>query len=483
MGVLEFLGITGKVAKVATSAVKNAQEITENAVDTKGNTKKLFNKTLEIKRKPFSFNIDEIRGRDDEYSAIKAAFEHNDIVVLYGQGGIGKTTCAYYYAEKEKKETYDCIFEFEFATNIDDTLVANIEFENEKPQDKVKYDKKLKQIREYLETTDKKILFIININNIKSDIISLSTLPLNPNNNIKYLFTIREKDVLSFAKIKAKEIDIDKLGEDDLITIFKDNYSKEIQLKDNEILREIIDDVLQYNTKVVVLAARVTKESHKSLKELLDILKKNKLGIEITEPFKGENGLNETFLQHIVTLFKVNNLSVEEKEFLTYMTIIPYDGVELTKLKEWLSLKNYDIPNALWKKGWVDFLGREGIEKIFMHPIISDSVFDQLIPTSQKCQKLLNRLYEKENDYHYYYQKKYLINILQFIIARIGKEETKEIADIYHLLAKIESNVNFNYETCVKNLHTAKNIYEKVLGEENENTATAYNDIAVVYRK
>jgi tetratricopeptide (TPR) repeat protein len=180
-------------------------------------------------------------------------------------------------------------------------------------------------------------------------------------------------------------------------------------------------------------------------------------------------------------LFSVAGLSIVEQEILRYMSLIDYGGVAIDKFKDWVGLEDYNFLNSLIDGGWIISSNKGDDEIIFMHPVISDAVFEQTKPNSENCKKLLEGIYEKEKDYRYLYQKRYLINILRFIINRIGKEETKEIADIYHILARITSTIDVNYNNCIENLKQAQKIYLKVLGEEHPDTAMSYNDIGFVY--
>ncbi|MDR0920538.1 MAG: hypothetical protein LBM93_15030 [Oscillospiraceae bacterium] len=65
----------------------------------------------------------EVIGRDDIIETIHREFEQHRILVLSGQGCIGKTICSKYYANEHKND-YKLIRYMQFSSDIKTTLVT-----------------------------------------------------------------------------------------------------------------------------------------------------------------------------------------------------------------------------------------------------------------------------------------------------------------------------------------------------------------------
>ncbi|MDR0919685.1 MAG: tetratricopeptide repeat protein [Oscillospiraceae bacterium] len=409
----------------------------------------------------------EVVGRDEVVDEIHKNFEKHNRLVLHGQGGIGKTVCSLYYA-REHQNDYDLIRHMSFNSDVKTTIVGGCPL-NDVGFEKLTPDEKFAAVKQYLEGLDTETLLMIDIN--EGEPTDFENLPQN--RNIKILFTVRNEEFSGYKKIPIGFLSYEKLKE-----IFVNN-SDEIKEDEEVYLAEIINKILLKNTMVIALAARAKVKSHKSMKELRDILVDDKLGKKVKEKIHHDNKIDK-LTEHILRLFSISGLDGELSEVLSYVSLIDYDGVKSELFMKWYGLEDYDALNELKIGGWLDF-GKDddGDETVSMHPVISDAVFAQSGLDSVKCEKFLDNIFEEFNEqtaYKYFH----LIRISEFIIGRFNEEETEEIGYICNQTGYLYKTQG-NYEESLEYYSKALKICGKVFGEDHPYTATSYNNIGFVY--
>jgi tetratricopeptide (TPR) repeat protein len=425
-------------------------------------------------------------GRENLSDKIHKQFDVHSHIVIHGQGGIGKTTLAKYYEHCHKKD-YKITLHMEFYDNIKTTLLNGRKwgavFRDVPDFDKMNPNEKFSLVSKFFDEFEEKILVIIDINDHKIDRIDCSD--LTENDNVKFIFTTRNKKLMPrYFPIKADNLRIEELK-----SVFTNNYFKDenevFKSDDEEKLEKIITKIYVYNTKLIVLGAKVCRYSHIKIEEFYEILTKDKTAKELTEKF-ADNGefddeLDEKQIsEHIFNLFSISSLGDELSEVLSYVSLIEYGGVKLNLFKKWYGFENFNPLNELATRGWVEF-GKDddGDATVLMHPVISDAVFAQSGLDSVKCKKFLNNILDGVNEQNAH-KNSHLIRILEFIINRFGDEETKEISDICTwtgCLYSEQGNYSKALEYCNKDLE----IQEKVLGKDHPNNATSYNNIGNIY--
>ncbi|MDR0918402.1 MAG: hypothetical protein LBM93_04030, partial [Oscillospiraceae bacterium] len=180
---------------------------------------KLTSKTIDLKEV-------KVIGRDDFNKEIHKKFniEERHILVLYGQGGIGKTICSKYYAYTNKNY-YKLILYMDFNENIKTTFATKCNF-TENGFSRLSYEEKYIKIKEYLESLKEKCLILIDINDEEFNDFDINDIP--ENDNIKVLFATRCEDLCNATKIVVPKLKYEYLKQ-----IFINN-SEEINDNDNE---------------------------------------------------------------------------------------------------------------------------------------------------------------------------------------------------------------------------------------------------------
>jgi tetratricopeptide (TPR) repeat protein len=300
---------------------------------------------------------------------------------------------------------------------------------------------------------------------------------------VKFIFTTRNEELMpQYFHIKTK-----KLGVGDLKIIFKNNYFKNenevLKADEEENLEKTITEIYKFNTKLIVLGATSCKHSHININKFYKILANDKFAKELEEKFKTDEDLDEKQMcQHVLKLFSISGIKRKLKKILTYMSLIDYGGVKIELFKKWLKLENFDLLNELAARGWVEFDKDDNEDiTVLMHPVISDAVFEQTKPNSEKCKKFLDNILAGVNE-QTAYKYLHLTKILEFIIGRFDNEETEEVGFICNQTGYL-CDTQGEYDKSLDYHFRALEIREKVFGEYHPDTVNSYNNIGIVYDK
>jgi tetratricopeptide (TPR) repeat protein len=476
-----------KIDTTTTKIDKTTEKISDDIQDLKKIILELPTAPPEEKHLPSSFprlNIVTV-GREKDIRAIHSMFEKKNIIALCGEGGIGKTVTAELYAESQGDE-YKTVNYLQFSESALDTL---IELGNEwglPGFNDLTREQKWETVKSTLKNVNYKVLIVIDINNDSITQIS-DYINLGSNKKIKFLFTTRVKELPP-----CNMIEIEPLSDDEVKQVFISNAGD----KQNRafIEKEIAEHAEQYNeiieiysknTMLTALAARIKNVANKSITELCEMIKHNsllsaeKIGIPIIKddvlPVKLP--LDE----HIKNLFNIANLTKEQVSFLRNMSLIDYSGVPLEKFNEWTELTNNITENSLENNGFIHYrLNSDNKKIIFMHPAVSDTVFEQTGANSVSCLDFLVQIYNNEYDPTYLHNKRYLIAIAEFICERIESEETLPTCKFLSFSGALQKRFS-NYKKALYYYVKAQELTEKVEGPYHPDTSTSYNNVGSVY--
>lgn len=329
----------------------------------------------------FSYHTACFVGRQDEIQQIAKAFERNQIVFLSGIGGIGKTELAKRFAY-EKQEDFKKIIFVTFRGSIVQTVcgsdlrINQFDREDEEAED-VFFERKMEMLKKVSTEDD----FIILDNfDVESDeyLEKLFECPC------KFLVTTRE----DFRDYNYEQIAIARMHRpDDLIHLFQAYNPIEYEEQEEESIRHIIE-LAEHHTMTVELIAKYlrTTQEHPSvlLKKMMD-----KEGITNTEEIsvkhrKDKKMRAESINGHLHTLFNLSDFSGGERELMMSLSLLGYVRIRVEKFLEYCDTQtNRKDLEKLIRRGWIEF-DRE-TNKISLHQIILDLVYNHLKPTSESC--------------------------------------------------------------------------------------------------
>lgn len=330
-------------------------------------------------------------GRDIELTEVYKALTDNRVVFLSGIGGIGKTSIALEYLNRNRKE-YGSILFMRYEKDIETTLKnARIVFRNYKNESHSGAD----IIDALSELMDENDLIVID-NFDKLDNINDLNGFVDSSLKCKFLITSRiSQATLSDMNYYSEVITEMKL--EDITRLFcehnKINYNEEETIAVKRIFNKV-----ECHTLCVELIAKYLRitdvkptEFYKNLSESLNgIISFD--DVKVTE--EKDNEIRRHSMQkHIEILFDITELSDKQKEMLYSLSLL--DSVRISKklFLEWMASesKSEDMENLI-ELGWIE---TSDSNKISLHQLISDSAFSHMEKNEFKCIDM----YEGLNNY------------------------------------------------------------------------------------
>lgn len=349
----------------------------------------------------FSYNSACFIGRKKEIEKInkKIQEEQKQSVFLYGIGGIGKTELAKRYAY-EYSHCFRKIIFVNFTNSIletvcgEDIRIHKIEKEENETNEEY-FWRKWKVLKSLVTAED-----LIILDNFDVDYDEhLETLFECP---CKFLITTRE----DYSDYGYEQIHIYPMeNEEELLTLFRVYNKEDYTIQEIEQLKNIIT-IVDGHTMTVELIAKYLKTSEETPKTLLYKLMQ-KEGITSTEEIDIKHRKNkklkaDSINNHLLTLFDLAHFSVLESEILRSISLLGYVRIEKRKFLEFCPMQEGQAYlEKLIHSGWVEY--DEETNKISLHQIILDLVYNYMQPSSENCPHIIKTmtdfLIRKPNNY------------------------------------------------------------------------------------
>lgn len=328
-------------------------------------------------------------GRDEILKDIQQHFADGECVLfLTGIGGIGKTQIAKQYAKKHKKD-YDTIIYATYNGSIKDLILSETPFAIEpemirytlsdgtKEKDDDFYKRKLEKIK---KLSNEKTLIILDNFDVDCDENLTDLFEINGN----LLITTRCDYSRYYPTIKIKPIDSMEALKD----IFMKNYDGDEVERDDPFLEELIEQVNRH-TYTVELLAQHMENSGQTAEEMIEALKKEGI-LSLNEEIRNADMKTQVAYENLLKMFKLFSLNEEEKKILMYLSLMPFEGVNVRDFKNWAGLTSQRLINSLEKRSWIV----HNTGGIALHPIIKSVVQHELPATEENCQSFINNFSE-----------------------------------------------------------------------------------------
>ena len=295
-------------------------------------------------------------GRDDDIESIheKLFSGQNCLLLVNGEGGIGKTTIASKYYHKYRDE-YSHLIWLVAEKSIEDALL-NLSIELQmKFDDNINVRQKIDEIlRELMELTPTSLLVIDNANELED--LNKSYPHLRKCSNLHLLLTTR---ITEFAH--AEIYPVKHLNEQDARELFAWHY-KEHDSAEDELLNRILEAV-GYNTLVIELLAKNLNNFNNALDKkytlhelLADLQQKGVLGLSKSQKVTTDYKLQPAKPEEIVeAMYDISRLVDEEKAMLSLFAVLPATNIPFAHLKALLPDINDELLLAIAQKGWIEF--------------------------------------------------------------------------------------------------------------------------------
>ena len=334
--------------------------------------------------------------RNDKLTEIQQHLSRDNVVFIYGIGGIGKSESAKDFAFQFKnryvtqhlvhydKSLKNTISHLEFINfddsfySYDDLFIMKIKMLS----DDTRYGNSTLLIIDNYSSTDPKDSFVLE---------QLKKL------HVHIIFTTRE-----MPEDTSLGVCIDKISDEALMEMFyKINPFRKGE-KDREKLVSTLIKIVSGHTMTIDLVARQTKSleqyGEKTLSDVIDALSisglNSKLDAEVynnKDADVSEHQQENSVYKHIRALFSFAALNPKQKYILKNACMLPLQGFSTKEFCEFIDLSHFDEESAqslysedkeitfLVNNGWLNRVGDQQ-NKLSIHPVIADVISNELEP-------------------------------------------------------------------------------------------------------
>ena len=435
------------------------------------------------------FLTDIFIGRDTEIDDVYKIFfgEDNLLLLVNGEGGIGKTTLAARYYKTYSDDYSHLAWIFAEKSLSDALLTLALPLVVCFP-DQSSVEERLNLLFDAMRELKKPCLLVIdNANNIQELGKYYKALRSCPNFHLLLTTRITEFEQALTYKIKP-------LPDEKAIVLFKKLYPEHIE-DENDLLYIILEAVSK-NTLVIEILAKTLHNFNQlktkySLSNLLsDLQKKGLFGIqskeEITISYHATGlALRKENPENIISaMYDLSELSDNERKILSIFSVLPAENIAYSQLEALLpDSELLDAPLlTLCQKGWVEFNKNSNSFKI--NPVIQEISQNKNPYQLNDCQQLIINLVDKlyvETGTGHFGNVSYAESNIYSRFAESILHVNKQI-DIN--LAILSEHVG-NYHISVGNLNKALTFFEesyrliKLLSEANPQNVEILYGLAI----
>lgn len=418
-------------------------------------------------------------GRENEVEAVHQRLinQQNILLLVNGQGGIGKTTLAskYYYQYQDYYQHLVWVFS---GTSIVDALLTlalplGVEFPPKMPNEE-RFTVLLKEMAEL----NKPCLLIMDNANEITDIEKYHGALLQCT-NFHILLTTRVN-----TKIHNTEIyEVKPLTPEAALQLFTKHY-KTHDTNENDLFFAIYESVNRNTLVVELLAKNLANfnnelEQEYSLSRLLENINDSLLKLDKSKAvgtfYHAKNGIQrkETPENIIAAMYDLSRLDEVEKRLLSIFSVLPAESIPYATLKDLVSQERLDKHLfGLFEKGWLDY---DGNGKSFrMSPVVQEVVRLKSEDLYGDCEVVIKVLISKLG-----YKGKHLTEITyelaielsrysENIIRYLDNLEKHEIASLSRFIGNYYSIIgNMNKSRFYLNI--SQNIFSKLTKDNFDN--------------
>lgn len=466
-----------------------------------------------------AYSLDDLVGRINYLDLIHTKFQINNIVLVTGLGGIGKTTIAKAYLEKYK-QLYGHLAYVDITTSIIDAILLRLADVDKS----FEYNNSISKVENFailinkLSTIYNTVLIIDNCND--DDELRILK-PMLESLEWKILITSRSQpDSYLNVTIKVKELDLP-----DAYSLFTNFYTLHDD-KEEETIKAIIKKA-HYHTKLIVLLAKTANSNPLLTLETIanrvseNAYQEDALGI----PINLEQEERSAY-EFILMLFNPDALTAYQKHYMRFFSILPSQEIPINHLFELFEgEKDQKIfittLNKLFSNGWLEKYNNNFYR---IHPLVQLVTLKRLNPTFIECSKLINNLISlidhSSNPLSLSIYLPYCEKITRYFADNASKDIgilLINISKIYTALAQYDNAIDSNisalaifenmrpifseaqaqcygylggiyvkldiYEQAIEYYKKCLNIQEKILHNQHPDLAATYSNLSILFGK
>lgn len=326
-------------------------------------------------------------GRDLEIAEIHEALAENDMLILHGIGGIGKSELAKHYAQMYSDD-YDAAVFVRFQGNIQDTVIMDTNFpvvnctRSNEEEDAAYFERKIKVLQEIC--TERHLLILDNFDTDDCDNLDVLTgLPC------KILITSRVDFADTFPQYEVDVLD----SEEALRSIITYYYDADLDDADSDAIDSIIS-AMQGHTMALELIGKHMKAMNITPTEMYSMLAEQ--GITASNDgrvrgFKDGNLKSRAAYAHIAALFNIFGLTEDMKQVLRNMALIGSTPFQKEGFINILNMSELPLEalESVIQQGWIQITIFPDIEAMNLHPLIGEVLCNELKPDVEHCEDML----------------------------------------------------------------------------------------------
>ncbi|MEM9546556.1 MAG: tetratricopeptide repeat protein [Bacteroidota bacterium] len=396
-------------------------------------------------------------GRKNSTENIHKILSSNDhlLLLVNGQGGIGKTTMAsqYYF---DYLDYYKHLIWLVSESGIEEAILSIALSLRIRFQDNSSREQKIDEVVRRIAGLNKPVLLVIDNANDLSNL-RASELLLRKFHNIHILLTSRIDNYPNFEVYPVKHLD--KVSANKL---FKKHFPR-FKAEEQDLLDQLLVAV-GYNTLVIELLAKNLSEFNNALHDnyplislLEDIQQKGLLAIsksaKVSADYKMEHARPEDIIK---AMYNISALAEDEKHILAIFALLPATSISYEYMKKFLPEMD-ELDRKLLKasqKGWIEFDSENRSFKT--NPIISEII---RIQSKAELEEMIESLFN------------YFVDRLDYqpSVGHIEGDfnEIQQIVRLTETAIKHYDAVNFNKSIVLERLGNFYKTYgdlEKALG-------------------
>ena len=413
------------------------------------------------------FTPESILHREEETNElVQRLLNGQRIVMISSSAGLGKTKLARAVCHS-LEDQFDHLAWLTYDGSLENQLLTlRILEQNPDPQNR------LFQIKEFLNTTEKNVLIVLdNVNDIPNHTDLQAIAAFSP--SVRILITSR------LPEIKGMEVFLlNALSLESCTDIFYLHYKLDPNREQRETAQTIINSVGR-NTYLVELLARSAQAEGEQLNNVWERMREHGFAFSHVRLATEHSTSAQTLQEHVKALYEMAGLDEAKQRVLRVFSVLPHSTPISVHIKSWMPC---DINDLIWlvERGWL----QQNELGYTMHQLLQESIRLQTRATLEDCQGLIDSFTQKEfisGDLPYTEKGKrinYADSLIEFF------QPIPESADFSLLLNKTAYNHHFylgDFPQAMNYYQKALAIREKVLGSEHPDTAASYNNIGLLY--
>ena len=415
------------------------------------------------------FTPESILHREEETNElVQRLLNGQRIVMISSSAGLGKTKLARAVCHS-LEDQFDHLAWLTYDGSLENQLLTlRILEQNPDPQNR------LFQIKEFLNTTEKNVLIVLdNVNDIPNHTDLQAIAAFSP--SVRILITSR------LPEIKGMEVFLlNALSLESCTDIFYLHYKLDPNREQRETAQTIINSVGR-NTYLVELLARSAQAEGEQLNNVWERMREHGFAFSHVRLATEHSTSAQTLQEHVKALYEMAGLDEAKQRVLRVFSVLPHSTPIPVQIKNWMPCDINDL-NWLVERGWL----QQNEIGYTMHQLLQEYIRLQTKASLTDCEGLIK--YFSDKDFipgNLPYSEKIKCIVLADALIEYF-DPFPENTEFYNLVDRLEDFYQvhaFDYKKQLAYYQKAIALREKMLGTEHPDTAASYNNIGVIYHE